>query len=138
MVLVDTCGWIEWLTSGSLAGRYEPLLSQTQDLLVPTLVQFELYRWVCRERDEPTALEIIGVTEQGQGHSPGYLAGTPRRRPGYRPQTGDGRRNYLRYCPAVWRRTGNVRQPFPEVVRGKLPRQETGGKVIAAHAPRPA
>ena len=66
MVLVDTCGWIEWLTSGSQAKRYEPLLGQTQDLLVPTLVQFELYKWVCRERDEPTALEIIGVTEQGR------------------------------------------------------------------------
>lgn len=66
MVLVDTCGWIEWLTAGPLAKRYEPLLSQTQDLLVPTLVQFELYKWVCRERDEPTALEIIGVTEQGR------------------------------------------------------------------------
>lgn len=65
MVLVDTCGWIEWLTSGTLAKRYEPLLSQTRDLLVPTLVQYELYKWVCRERDEPTALEIIGVTEQG-------------------------------------------------------------------------
>lgn len=65
MVLVDTCGWIEWLTSGSMAKRYEPLLSQTGDLLVPTLVQYELYKWVCRERDESTALEIIGVTEQG-------------------------------------------------------------------------
>jgi len=65
MVLVDTCGWIEWLTAGPLAKRYEPLLSQTGDLLVPTLVQFELYKWVCRERDEPTALEVIGVTEQG-------------------------------------------------------------------------
>jgi predicted nucleic acid-binding protein len=66
MVLVDTCGWIEWLTSGSLAKRYEPPLSQPQDLLVPTLVQFELCQWVCRERDKPTALEIIGLTEQGR------------------------------------------------------------------------
>lgn len=65
MVLVNTCGWIEWLTSGPLAKRYAPLLSQTSNLLVPTLVQFELYKWVCRERDEPTALEVIGVTEQG-------------------------------------------------------------------------
>ncbi len=29
-------------------------------------MQFELYKWVCHERDEPTALEIIGVTEQGR------------------------------------------------------------------------
>lgn len=65
MVLVDTCGWIEWLTSGSLAKRYEPLMSQPHELLIPTLVQFELYKWVCRERDESTALEVIGVTEQG-------------------------------------------------------------------------
>jgi len=64
--LVDTCGWIEWLTDGELADSFAPYLRQPEELLVPTILQYELYRWVCRERDEETALEIIGLTEQGR------------------------------------------------------------------------
>jgi predicted nucleic acid-binding protein len=64
--LVDTCGWIEWLTDGKLADTFAPYLQQPEELIVPTILQYELYRWVCRERDEETALDIIGITEQGR------------------------------------------------------------------------
>ena len=63
-MLVDTCGWIEWLTAGSLAKKYEPFLSQIEAVLVPTSVQFELYKWVKREHDVQKALEVIALTEQ--------------------------------------------------------------------------
>lgn len=63
LFLVDTCGWIEWFTDGRLASRFEPYLSDQSCLIIPTLIQFELYKWACRERDEATALNIIGVTE---------------------------------------------------------------------------
>jgi predicted nucleic acid-binding protein len=64
--LVDTCGWIEWLTDGPLADRFAPYLRQPADLLMPTLVQYELHRWICRERDAATALEVIGFTQEGE------------------------------------------------------------------------
>lgn len=64
--LVDTCGWIEWLTDGALADTFAPYLRQPEELIVPTMLQYELYRWVCRERDEATALDIIGLTAQGR------------------------------------------------------------------------
>jgi hypothetical protein len=38
-VLVDTCGWIEWLTDRTLAERFRPYLEQTDVLVVPTVVQ---------------------------------------------------------------------------------------------------
>jgi predicted nucleic acid-binding protein len=66
MVLVDTCGWIEWLTDGPLADRFAPHMADQTALVVPTLLQFELYRWLCRERDEGFALDVIGVTAQGR------------------------------------------------------------------------
>ena len=62
--LVDTCGWIEWITAGSLANKFEPYFKQSEKLVIPTILQFELYRWLCRERDETLAIESIGVTEQ--------------------------------------------------------------------------
>ena len=63
--LVDTCGWIEWLTEGVLAAEFEPWLSDIEVVCVPTSVQFELYKWVKRERSETQALEVIALTEQG-------------------------------------------------------------------------
>jgi predicted nucleic acid-binding protein len=66
MVLVDTCGWIEWLTDGPLADAFGPHLEQTDALLVPTLVQYELAKWITRERDETLALEVIGLTHQSR------------------------------------------------------------------------
>ena len=63
--LVDTCGWIEWLTDGVLAAEFEPWLSDIEGVCVPTTIQFELYKWVKRERTETQALEVIALTEQG-------------------------------------------------------------------------
>lgn len=64
MFLVDTCGWIEWLTGGKLQAQFEPFLTKPDTLLVPTIIQFELYKWICRERDETMALNVIGITEK--------------------------------------------------------------------------
>lgn len=61
--LVDTCGWIEWLTNGSLADQFEIHLKDLTELVTPTLIQYELYKWICREKDSTLALEVIGVTE---------------------------------------------------------------------------
>jgi predicted nucleic acid-binding protein len=63
--LVDTCGWIEWITNGKLSDLFEPYLLKPTKLIVPTLIQFELYKWICREKNMQTALEVIGTTENG-------------------------------------------------------------------------
>ena len=34
--LVDTCGWIEWLTDGVLAAEFEPWLAELEQVYVPT------------------------------------------------------------------------------------------------------
>ena len=63
MHVVDTCGWIEWLIDGALAESYAPYLAESDNLLVPALVQFELYKWCLREKDEAATLDVIGLTE---------------------------------------------------------------------------
>uniref|UniRef100_E6QX87 PIN domain-containing protein n=1 Tax=mine drainage metagenome TaxID=410659 RepID=E6QX87_9ZZZZ len=66
MHVVDTCGWIEWLTDGRLTSDFAPFLIDSANLVVPTLVQYELYKWCLRERDEAAALTVIGITEACQ------------------------------------------------------------------------
>jgi len=63
MFLVDTCGWIEWMTDTPLAKSYSRYLTSPDTLLVPTLVQHELYKWLCREIDQPVALSAIAATQ---------------------------------------------------------------------------
>ncbi len=65
MIVVDTCGWIEYLTGGSAAEFFAPSLEDAANLLVPTLVQYELYKWAKRERDEARAVEAVSLTEEG-------------------------------------------------------------------------
>lgn len=61
--LIDTCGWIEWLTDSKLASLFEPYFKHPSNLIVPTLIQYELYKWVCREKSTTFALEVVGITE---------------------------------------------------------------------------
>ena len=63
MILVDTCGWIEWLTEGALADSFASYMQDPAELLVPTTVQYELYKWVKRESDENKALDTIALAD---------------------------------------------------------------------------
>jgi predicted nucleic acid-binding protein len=63
MYLVDTCGWIEWMTDTPLSKNYSRYLNAPDSLIVPTLVQHELYKWLCREIDQPVALSAIAATQ---------------------------------------------------------------------------
>ncbi len=63
--IVDTCGWIEWLIDSDLAPSYAHYFKNLSDILVPTLIQYELYKWVTREKNSIAALEVIGITETG-------------------------------------------------------------------------
>ncbi|MCF6237131.1 MAG: type II toxin-antitoxin system VapC family toxin [Gammaproteobacteria bacterium] len=66
MILIDTCGWIEWLTNGALNDQYEPYFNQIEANIVPTSVQFELYKWVVQKRGVQQALEAVALTEQAE------------------------------------------------------------------------
>jgi predicted nucleic acid-binding protein len=62
MVLVDTCGWIEWLADGPLADRFQAYLEAPEALIVPTIIQFELYKWLDRNHGEEAAMKAIART----------------------------------------------------------------------------
>ncbi len=55
MRLVDSSLWIEFLTRGALAGVAEANLREPGDVLVPTMVMLEVYKWMYREHGEDLA-----------------------------------------------------------------------------------
>lgn len=56
MILVDSCGWLEYFTDGPLADKYYAYLKKTPELLVPTIVLYEVYKKIKREVNEEQAL----------------------------------------------------------------------------------
>ncbi|MGC9316687.1 MAG: type II toxin-antitoxin system VapC family toxin [Armatimonadota bacterium] len=54
---MDSSGWIDYLTDGPRADRFEQYL-QADDLLVPTIVLYEVYKWLKREVSEDEAMAV--------------------------------------------------------------------------------
>jgi toxin FitB len=60
MVIVDSCGWLEWFTDGKLADAYKPYLAEQDNLMVPAIVLYEVYKLLKREAGEEKALLAVG------------------------------------------------------------------------------
>jgi toxin FitB len=59
-VVLDSSGWIEFFTGGRLAERYAVYLTPRYHLITPTIVLYEVYKKIKRERGEETALLFAG------------------------------------------------------------------------------
>lgn len=66
MNVVDSSGWIEYFTGGSLAKLYAPYIEKHSELLVPTLVLYEVYRWIRRHDSEEEAVRYAAQMSQSK------------------------------------------------------------------------
>ena len=60
MIIVDSCGWLEWFSDGKLAGEYEKYLTDRDNILIPAIILFEVYMVLKREAGEEKALLAAG------------------------------------------------------------------------------
>ena len=56
MILVDSSGWLEFFAAGPLADEFSAYLSDLEEVVTPTIVLYEVYRWIKRQRSEEDAL----------------------------------------------------------------------------------
>jgi predicted nucleic acid-binding protein len=56
MILVDSCGWLEYFTDGSLADKYYTYLKKTEEIITPTIILYEVYKKIKTERSEEDAI----------------------------------------------------------------------------------
>ena len=63
MRLVDTSAWIEFLMESNLGRELAHDLPETRNWLVPTIVQFELAKWLTRNLGEDKADSVIAFTD---------------------------------------------------------------------------
>ena len=55
--VVDSVGWIEYLTEGPLAGEYARYLEGKERIVTPAVIVYEVYKKLLRDWDERTATE---------------------------------------------------------------------------------
>ena len=65
MNVVDSSAWLEYFASGPNASFFAKALEDTQQLIVPALSLFEVFKRVLEQRGEGDALQAAAVMGQG-------------------------------------------------------------------------
>ena len=64
MNIVDSSGWLEYFANGPNAPFFATPIEQIEELLVPSLTLYEVFKRVLQQRDEGKALEAVAVMQQ--------------------------------------------------------------------------
>jgi toxin FitB len=57
--LIDSSGWVEFFTDGPLADEYFKYMKLPSKIVTPTIVLYEVYKKIKRERTEEEALIAV-------------------------------------------------------------------------------
>ena len=61
MILIDSSGWIEFFTDGPLAAEYSKYLKDLTRLVTPTIILYEVYKKIKKDRTEEDALFAVSL-----------------------------------------------------------------------------
>lgn len=64
MIVLDSSGWIEFFGDGPYAEEFAARLRQPQNVIVPTVAIYEVYKWLKRERSEDHALDAVATMKK--------------------------------------------------------------------------
>ncbi len=64
MRVVDTSAWIEWIVGSTVGETLAPELPTNDQWVVPTIVQYELSRWLAREMSDAAAARAIAFSAE--------------------------------------------------------------------------
>ena len=66
MNLVDSSGWLEYLADSKNAKLFAPAIEKTDELMVSTINLYEVYKKILLEKDENSAIQVIGLMQQAK------------------------------------------------------------------------
>jgi predicted nucleic acid-binding protein len=64
VILVDSSGWVEYFTDGPLADEFAPYLERLEEVITPTIVIFEVFRVIRRQRSEEEAMQAVAQMQK--------------------------------------------------------------------------
>ncbi len=65
MNVVDSSGWLEYFADADNAEFFTEAIEDTENLVVPTLSIYEVFKRVCQQRGEGEALRAVALMQQG-------------------------------------------------------------------------
>ena len=66
MNVIDSSAWLEYFGDGPNATEFADAIESTDELVVPTLTLFEVFKRAHQIADETTALDAIAIMMQGR------------------------------------------------------------------------
>lgn len=66
MNIVDSSGWLEYFGEGKNASFFARPIQEIEDLIVPTICLYEVFKRLISLRDKEEALRAVGVMSLGQ------------------------------------------------------------------------
>lgn len=63
--VVDSSGWLEYFTQGKNAAFFTPAIQDLENLLVPGICFYEVFKKILMEKGEEMALQAVGVMSYG-------------------------------------------------------------------------
>jgi toxin FitB len=64
--LVDSSAWLEYFADGPNASFFAPAIEKSRELVVPTIVFFEVHKRVRQQRGERAALEAVSALQDAK------------------------------------------------------------------------
>lgn len=66
MNVIDSSGWLEYFINGSNADFFAPAIQNVEEVLVPTISLFEVFKRVLIEKNRDDALEAVAQMKDGR------------------------------------------------------------------------
>jgi toxin FitB len=66
MNVVDSSGWVEYFTKGSNAKFFIPPVQDLENLLVPSICIYEVFKRLTLDMGEESALQAVGIMSYGR------------------------------------------------------------------------
>ncbi len=66
MNVVDSCGWLEYFADGPHAGFFADAIENIDELVVPSICIYEVFKRVAQQRSENDALRAVAMMRQGK------------------------------------------------------------------------
>jgi toxin FitB len=66
LITLDSSCWLEYFMDSERASLYAPAVAKTEQLIVPLITVYEVYKKLRRELSDSIAREAIGLMRQGE------------------------------------------------------------------------
>ncbi|HAU31474.1 MAG: PIN domain protein [Desulfotomaculum sp. 46_296] len=64
MIVIDSCGWIEYLADGPLADDYAPYFAIPDEIVTPSIVVYEVTKKIWRKQGKEKTVFIVAQMQQ--------------------------------------------------------------------------